>query len=165
MTTRPALPRTSSASSRSALTRSAVAVLGGAALVVALAGCTGGGDGDASPSPTPSSTAAAAPAVTDIQDDPGTAPDFVGALQDVQQTACELDGGAYTVTGTAANPTDAAQHYRIYVSLLDGDQATLGLTQVDLDSVAAGETAEWEAQLAVDSADLTCVLRVERFAA
>lgn len=151
---------------RPSLLRSSLALLGTAALVTTLAGCTGGGDGDGDASPTPTTTsAAAAPAVTDITDDPGTAPDFVGALQDVQQTTCEQDGGAWNVTGTAANPTDAAQHYRIYVSLLDGDQATLGLTQVDLDSVGAGETADWQAQVAVDAPDLSCVLRVERFAA
>lgn len=146
-------------------TSHAVTSLGALVLSLALVGCTGGGDGDGDATPTPTATAAAAPTVTDITDDPGTAPDYVGALADVQQTGCELSGDAWTVTGTTNNPTDAAQNYRIYVSLLDPEQNTAALSQVDVAAVPAGGASDWEASLATDADDLSCVLRVERFAA
>lgn len=126
--------------------------------ILTLAGCTGGTETTA---PTPSATTTPSDYV-DITDQPGSGDDFVGALEDTEVTGCAADGDEWKVTGTVTNPADDAQSYRIYVSLLDGTD-TLGVSQVDVDDVAAGESTDWSATLPVSGDDLDCVLRVERF--
>ena len=112
----------------------------------------------------PEEPAASAPdSVIDIVVPPGTADDgFVGAADDVEVTRCEAADG-WQVEGTVTNPEGSAQSYRIYVSLLDGTE-TSGLVQVDVTGVPSGETQEWATSVALSAADLSCVVRVERFA-
>lgn len=147
--------------------RLALLATGTVLAAVALTGCTAGdGDGEATPTPT-ATEAAEVPdaAVTEITDTPGSVEGYVGAAADAEQRTCELADGAWTVDGTVTNPTDAAQHYRLYVSLQDGDQQTRGLTQVDVERVEPGASAEWSTSVAVPDEGLSCLLRVERFAA
>lgn len=138
------------------------------ALLVLLTGCTGGTDG-AAPSPSPSTSASASPetipGTTDVTDTPGSGEGLVGALADTQQQTCELDGEAWTVAGTVTNPTDAAADYRIYVSLLAAGGDTRALKQVDVPAVAAAATSDWTVSIPTAEEGLTCVLRVERYAA
>lgn len=130
-----------------------------------LAGCTAD-DGAPTPDPTASGSAEAQePGVTDITDAPGSGEGLVGAAGDAVTETCELSDGAWVATGTVTNPTDAAADYRIYVSLLNGSNDTRGLQQVNVDGVEPGGTADWESSIAVADDDLTCVLRVERYAA
>ncbi|WP_423920220.1 hypothetical protein ACPEEZ_13830 [Frigoribacterium sp. 2-23] len=145
--------------------RLALITIGAALTATALAGCTGDGSTDATPTPSATTSTAETPAVTDITDNPGSAADFTGALADTKQTTCELSGGAWNVAGTVTNPTESAQHYRIYVSLNNESQETRGLKQVDVESVAAGATADWSTTIETGEKNLSCVLRVERFAA
>ena len=126
-----------------------------AAGALALTGCAGG-------VPAPTETVKAE-AVTEITDMPGTVEGYEGAASDASTTSCERAGDVWNVTGTVTNSAEAARDYRIYVSLLGGND-TRGLTQVNLQAVAAGATAEWSTSLAVAEDGLTCVLRVERFA-
>lgn len=127
-------------------------------LVLVLAGCTG------SPEPEPTPTASEqAPGVTDIEDAPGSGEGLVGALEDAEVEACEAADGGWAVNGTVTNSTDAEADYRIYVSLLNGAGDTRGLTQVDVDDVAAGDTQQWDTSVELEDDDLSCVLRVERY--
>lgn len=112
----------------------------------------------------PEEPVASAPdSVIDIVVPPGTADDgFVGAVDDVEVTRCESADG-WQVAGTVTNPESSAQSYRIYVSLLAGSE-TAGLVQVDVTGVPAGESQEWATSVALSGTDLSCVVRVERFA-
>jgi hypothetical protein len=129
-----------------------------------LAGCTPSPEPDPEPTET-SSDAAQEPGVTDIQDAPGSGEGLVGALADAETETCEAGDGAWISSGTVTNPTDAPANYRIYVSLLTGDNDTRGVQQVNVDGVEPEATADWESSIEVDDEDLTCVLRVERYAA
>ncbi|WP_461473366.1 hypothetical protein [Microbacterium sp. HJ5] len=51
------------------------------------------------------------------------------------------------------------------MSLLNGANDTRGLQQVDVAGLEAGATTEWQSEIAIAEDDLTCVLRVERYAA
>lgn len=140
---------------RSARQIAPVALLLGAVLTVT--GCAAG-----TVEPTPTDTKA--PTVTEITDQPGSVEGFVGALEDAEVKRCERDGDGWVAAGTVDNPTDRTQSYRLYISAMaDGD--TRGIVQVDVASVAAGESAAWKAEFALPDNDLTCVLRVERFPA
>jgi hypothetical protein len=68
------------------------------------------------------------------------------------------------VAGTVTNSSDGPASYRIYVSLLTAATDTRALTQVDVAEVAPGATEEWSTDAAVAEDDLSCVLRVERYA-
>jgi hypothetical protein len=144
--------------------RTRALALGAVALIAAgaLAGCTAPQEPD--PTPTPTSTDATDPGVTDITDAPGTGENLVGALADATTDSCELDGDAWVATGSVTNPTDGNVNYRIYVSLLNGENDTRGLQQVNVDAVGAGASADWESRIEITDEDLTCVLRVERYA-
>lgn len=138
------------------------ALVGAAMLTTVVAGCTP----DAEPEPTATPTAEAQdPGVTDIVDAPGSGEDLTGALADSEVATCEQADGGWSIAGTVTNPTDAPADYRIYVSLLNGANDTRGLQQVDVAGVEPEATAEWESSIAIDEADLQCVLRVERYAA
>jgi hypothetical protein len=135
-----------------------------AAVIVAvgfLAGCTG-----PTPEPTPTGTtkATVSPGVTDITHAPGSGPGLVGAASDAKTASCKQDGSSWVATGTVKNPTDKTVDYRIYVSLLNGANDTRGVQEVDVADVAAGATADWKSSIKVPDKDLTCVLRVERYA-
>jgi PBP1b-binding outer membrane lipoprotein LpoB len=133
-------------------------------LAILLAGCTS----DAAPKPTPTPTAsetAPEPGITDITDTPGSGEGLVGALADSAVETCERSGDAWKVAGTVTNSSDAAATYRIYVSLLNAATDTRALTQVDVAEVAPGATEDWSTDVAVAEDDLSCVLRVERYAA
>ncbi len=140
-----------------------------AALVGVLAGCTAPDTDDAKPSPTgspsPEASESAPPSVTEITDTPGSGENLVGALADSAVSTCELEGDAWNVAGTVTNPTEDAADYRIYVSLLTADGGTRALQQVDVVGVDAAATEEWSATVAVADEGLSCVLRVERYAA
>jgi hypothetical protein len=100
----------------------------------------------------------------DIQDQPGTADDFVGARKDATIDTCQVTDGKLAVKGTVTNPADSAQQYRIYVSAIDGDD-TVGVAQVDVKDVKSSDSADWETNMPVNTDTVKCVLRVERFAA
>ncbi len=137
----------------------------GVALVLGVAGlsaCTG----DAKPDPTPTPTATEASAgVTDITDAPGSGEGLVGALADTTVETCERGDGAWDVAGTVTNSSEASASYRIYVSLLTEGGETRALTQVDVEPIDAGAETEWSTSIDLDEEDLSCVLRVERYAA
>jgi hypothetical protein len=133
------------------------------ALALLLAGCTA----DAAPKPTPTASASAtapAPGITDITDTPGSGENLVGALSDSAVTTCERSDDSWKVAGTVTNSSDGPASYRIYVSLLTAATDTRALTQVDVAEVAPGATEEWSTDAAVAEDDLSCVLRVERYA-
>jgi hypothetical protein len=100
----------------------------------------------------------------DIQDQPGTADDFVGARKDATIDTCQVTDGKLDIKGTVTNPADSAQQYRIYISAIDGND-TLGVAQVNVKDVKPSDSADWETNMPVDENSVTCVLRVERFAA
>lgn len=131
------------------------------ALGLALAGCT---DSAPDPKPTPTATAQAEAGVTDITDTPGSGEGLVGALADAEVKTCKLEGDHWEVAGSVTNSSDAAASYRIYVSLLAEGGDTRSLTQVDVESIDAGASADWQTSVTVDDKDLDCVLRVERYA-
>ena len=136
--------------------------LAAALIATALAGCTTG-----TPEPKPTKTAAATqtPGLTDITDTPGSGEGLVGALADNTMGDCARKDDAWTVSGTVKNPTESPANYRIYVSLLNGANDTRALVQVDVDAVEAGGDKDWTTEIPVAEDDLSCVLRVERFAA
>ena len=100
--------------------------------------------------------------IVDIQDQPGDE-DATGARDDVGQLTCEADGDGWRAAAQVTNSTDTVASYRIFVSFLDAEDETLGVTQVDVDGLEPGESEDWEGSLAVAGDDLDCVLRVERF--
>lgn len=141
------------------------ALAGVVALGLGLAGCSGGPDGDPTPTPTASSSATERPAITDVETPAGGDGDYVGAAKDVQVTTCKRDGSSWSVAGTAENPEKTAQSYRIYVSLLKGGSDTRAVKEVDVSDVAASDAKSWDTTIDTDERGLSCVLRVERFAA
>jgi len=100
--------------------------------------------------------------VIDMPDQPGSVEGYEGAAEDAELQTCESDGQALHVGGTVNNPVSETQDYRIYVSAMDGAE-TMGIVQVDVPGVPAGESADWGTELALSSNTLECVLRVERF--
>ncbi|MBG6055050.1 hypothetical protein IWX81_001461 [Salinibacterium sp. CAN_S4] len=142
---------------------SLIATSAAIAIAIALTGCTD----NASPTPTPTPTASAdpTPGITDIIDTPGSGEGLEGALSDSEVTTCELADGSWTVDGTLTNSSAVAANYRLYVSLLAGDGDTRALTQVNVDGVEPTQSSPWSTQIAVSDADLSCVLRVERYPA
>ncbi len=100
--------------------------------------------------------------IVDIQDQPGDE-EATGARDDVGQLTCEADGEGWRAAAQVTNSTDAVASYRIFVSFLDAEDETLGVTQVDVDGLDPGESEDWEGSLAVTGDDLDCALRVERF--
>lgn len=122
-----------------------------------LAGAFGFAACTSSPDPAPTPTD-----VVEITDQPGSVDGYVGARDDVVIDRCERNGDAWGVEGTVTNPTSDLQDYRIYVSLLDGDD-TVGLVQVDLVGVEGGGERTWSQEIEISGDDLACVLRVERF--
>lgn len=138
-------------------------VLAALLIVTAVAGCTP----TAKPTPKPTASASATPltpGITDITDPPGTGAGLAGALKDTTVTACAQNGAGWSVTGTVTNPTTESADYRIYVSLLNAANDTRALKQVDVDKLASGAKADWSADIPVDEKNLSCVLRVERYA-
>lgn len=145
----------------------------GAAVIAALvfSGCTSNDDDpeEADPSATETvdegdddTTSGSSSSHIDIDEIPGSLEDFVGAHEDATTDACEAGGSGWIAEGTVTNPTDDAQSYRIYVSAR-ADGNTVGLVQVDVDDVPAGESGTWEADFDLDEDGLDCLLRVERF--
>lgn len=141
------------------------ALAGVAALGLGLAGCSGSPDGKASASASASAGATEKAAITDVKTPAGGDGDYVGASKDVQVTTCKRDGSKWSVSGTAKNPESSAQGYRIYVSLLKGQSDTRAVKEVDVASVGGGDSEKWNTSIDTDERGLSCVLRVERFAA
>lgn len=131
------------------------------ALGLVLAGCT---DSKPEPKPTPTASEQAEAGVTDITDTPGSGEGLEGALSDAEVKTCELAGDHWEVAGSVTNSSAAAASYRIYVSLLTEGGDTRSLTQVDVEPIDAGASADWETTVAVEDEALDCVLRVERYA-
>lgn len=120
--------------------------------VLALASCAGEpAGGDAAPS-----------SYTSVTDQQGSIDGFVGAAEDATVVHCAGDGDGWSSSGSVENPTDEPQSYRLYVAF-NQNRDTIGLVQVDLQTVPAGESAEWTVEAPITGDDLTCVLRVERF--
>jgi hypothetical protein len=103
--------------------------------------------------------------VTDITDTPGSGEGLVGALADSTVETCALAEGAWSVAGTVTNPTPDPATYRIYVSLLSASGETRALQQVDVGGVEPAAAQNWDTSIPVTDDGLTCVLRVERYAA
>jgi hypothetical protein len=99
--------------------------------------------------------------VIDVVNQPGEG-EYAGALDDVSDQQCALEGGQWLATGTVTNPTDADAGYRVYVSFLDAAGETVGLVENDLEPVPPGESAEYSAGLDTATEGLQCILRVER---
>lgn len=137
--------------------RRVIAVAAALAVATALAGCSSDEGDDREVSEPVESD------VVEIIDQPGSVDGYVGALDDSELTVCEQQGDALHVEGTVTNPESDAQDYRIYVSAMDGNE-TRGLVQVDVPDVASGGTANWSTDFDLSDSELTCVLRVERFA-
>jgi PBP1b-binding outer membrane lipoprotein LpoB len=145
-----------------------LAAVAGAALLAAglLAGCTSSPAPKPTPTATKSAAAAAKPGLTDVKQAPGTGKDFAGALADTKVEHCNPKGDGWTVDGTVKNSTDAPADYRIYVSLLNASGDTRALVEVDSTGVEAAQSKDWSVDIpAKDEKSLTCVLRVERYAA
>lgn len=136
--------------------RSAVLIAALAALsLTACGGEAAGGDGG-------TDTQQGESSYVDITDQQGSVEGFVGAIDDAEITRCESADGSWRGEGTVVNSTDSVQNYRLYVAF-NKNSDTKGLVQVDIDSVAAGATAEWRAEAPLAFDDLRCVIRVERF--
>ena len=131
------------------------------ALGLVLVGCT---DSAPEPTPTPTASEQAEGGITDIVDTPGSGEGLVGALADAEVKTCELAGDHWDVAGTVTNSSEGPASYRIYVSLLTEGGDTRSLTQVDVEPVDPGASADWETTVAVQDETLDCVLRVERYA-
>lgn len=130
-------------------------------LALALAACTGEGEG--APDPDELSVPdGSRDTVVQITDTPGSVDGFTGASQDAEVTTCESVGSIWVAEGTVTNPTDQEQTYRVYVGFTK-NRDTRGLVQVDVASVAAGESESFTAEAELSDTDLSCVLRVERF--
>jgi len=130
-----------------------------------LAGCAAD---EPAPTPTPTVTATSAalePGLTDVTDTPGSGEGLEGALSDTTTDSCARADDSWAVAGTVTNSTDADASYRIYVSLLNAANDTRALVQVDVDALAAGETTDWSTDIPVAEDGLSCILRVERYAA
>ena len=137
----------------------------GLALVLGLGGLAACTQEAPEPTPSPTATGQADGGITDIVDAPGTGEGLEGALSDTQVTTCQLADDQWKVDGTVTNSTEASASYRIYVSLLTAAGDTRSLTQVNVDPIAPGAETEWSTTVALDEEDLSCVLRVERYAA
>lgn len=133
-----------------------------AALFLALSlpavACSDDDDGGAGETSGPAST----DEIVDIRDQPGD-DEATGARDDVGQVTCEAGRDGWRAAAQVTNSTDAVASYRIFVSFLDADDDTLGVTQVDVNGLDPGESEDWEGSLAVSGDNLDCVLRVERF--
>lgn len=149
---------TARGTTRTGLVAAGIAV----ALGLVLTGCT---DSAPEPKPTPTTTEQAEAGVTDIVDTPGSGEGLAGALADAEVKKCELVDDHWEVSGTVTNSSEGAASYRIYVSLLTEGGDTRSLTQVNVDAIDGGAETEWSTTVALDEKDLTCVLRVERYAA
>lgn len=147
--------------------RHASPVVLAAACVAVLAGCVGGSHHRPTPRPTPTPTPTGAATVrpttpaTDIATLPGSTAGAVVASDDNAHTRCEPDGDRRAVSGTITNPEDAAQDYRVYVSLVD-DATVVQLGEVDLPRVRPGRSVPWAMTLPDAGADVSCLVRVER---
>lgn len=133
-------------------------------LALALTGCTGP-DPEPTPSPSASGEAEAPETYTDIVDTPGDEDGMTGARSDLEIPTCVLEDGAWNVGGTVTNPTEETVSYRIFMSLLDEDGATVALQQINVDGVEGGAEAEWSGSIPVEQENLQCIPRVERRAA
>jgi hypothetical protein len=100
----------------------------------------------------------------DVKTQPGSVTGYVGALKDVTGLTCTSDAGGVTAAGTVTNPDTTAQDYRIYVSVMEGNDSA-GIAEVDVNGVAAGQATAWSGVVAVQTANPDCILRVERNAA
>ncbi|MFA7498832.1 MAG: hypothetical protein WCY76_09100 [Leucobacter sp.] len=126
-------------------------------VALSLASCAGGAAGGSADAPDLERS------LVDIADQPGSVDGFAGALEDVVVETCEAQGAGWFASGTVTNPTDTAQSYRLYVAFSE-NRDTIGLVQVDVPEVAAGESATWDAEAQVAGEGIDCALRVERFA-
>jgi hypothetical protein len=148
--------------------RIAAATAGVLLAAATLAGCTGGdAEPDASESPEPTETTAPAQ-VTDVTDAPGTGSDgagggFTGAAGDLEIATCEPGDGGWDVSGTVTSSAASVATYRIYISLLTGDNDTRALQQTNVEGVEPGASAEWSMTIPVEEDGLSCVPRVERY--
>jgi hypothetical protein len=99
-----------------------------------------------------------------MSDRPGAQKGYAGAAKDAEVKSCKASSGTLRVKGAVSNPKTKRQHYRIYVSAMDG-KVTRGVVQVDVRSVPGGGSEDWKASARLTGKDIRCVLRVERFAA
>lgn len=120
-----------------------------------------GGDTDDGGSDT-SAGSTKKPTVNEVRDSQGSIEGYEGALEDATVETCETVDGNLEVAGTVTNPLDDPRQYRIYVSVMEGDE-TRGVVQVEVEPVEASVTAFWSASLAIPDPGVTCLLRVERF--
>lgn len=117
-------------------------------------------DGTTADAPTPGAVAT----TPDIYDavHPAGSGDYVGAVDDVTAHTCELESDGWRVTASLLNPTDDPVDYRVYISLLNGTNATRALVEREVLAVASGAEGQFDTLIPMPEAGLRCVLRVER---
>lgn len=124
-----------------------------AALLLAVAGCSGGGSGPAGPSPSvspPSTTTAAQ--TPSVSSPPTTAPSLptdvstsLNAIDDLQKHTCVAGpDGSWTFKGTLVNSSDKAKTYTVALAVTVG-AAVQGHALIT-ETVQAGKSAEVSAE-------------------
>lgn len=143
----------------------------GVLIVMPAAGCSSGSSKSTDGSKTATTIAGHGPGsndkgetFTNVKDPQGSVKGYVGAKSDATVDTCKVENGVLQVKGEVTNPTDKDQQYRIYVSAMKDGNTTVGVAQVDVPKVAGGKTTDWATILKLSEPNLTCMLRVERFA-
>jgi hypothetical protein len=124
-----------------------------AALLLAVAGCSGGGSGPAGPSPSvspPSTTTAAQ--TPSVSSPPTTTPSLptdvstsLNAIDDLQEHTCVAGpDGSWTFKGTLVNSSDKAKTYTVALAVTVG--ASVQGHALITETVQAGKSAEVSAE-------------------
>ncbi|MBS1848670.1 MAG: hypothetical protein JST73_10375 [Actinobacteria bacterium] len=150
-----------------------IGVVAGALALVPLAGCSSSGSGAKKANKTATTVVAKSgnstgngngDTFTNVQNPQGSVKGFVGAFKDATVTTCKSDNGVLQVAGTVKNPESDAQQYRIYVTAMANGNVTRGVSEVNIDPVPGHESKDWQTMMPLKDPNLTCLLRVERFA-
>lgn len=136
--------------------RSGAGVVVGLGLLLGVTSCGGGTNRS-------DSTGEAAETVLDVRDPQGSVDGYEGALEDTALSVCGLEDGRFRAEGELTNPTGESRAYRIYVSVMDGDD-TRAIVQVDVPAIEPGASRGWGTDVDLDADGHDCWLRVERFA-
>lgn len=132
------------------------AVAVGAALAVAVAGCSGHGGGPATSKP--HTTAAAAPAAHDPKA-PIDVPNDVSARRNVEMTSCTGDATHWQAGGTAVNHAHDSVKYDVTVFYTTAQDTVVGSAATTVTVPGQGK-ATWSAPADIKSGHgLRCVLR------
>lgn len=133
----------------------------GAALALALSGCTGN-DAKKDEAPPPAAPTTQAPQASPLPNPPDLGPNKKGVVADVKITACPTDKGQMEAKGTAVNSADQKRDMTVIVVWLKNDSGQpLGSGMAVLRGVDPKKTVEWTVKAdVVDKAD-RCVLNAQ----